>query len=116
MIRYNGGRVLVNYANVNYLTHKNDKLYYNYRPKLKTEEIELPTGYTSTAEVDRVVNPFGLYNLKGYYINVNRLVLTTEQELADNKVFVTLHFADNIVLDITLPKDFWIMFKNHRLV
>lgn len=116
MIRYNGGRVLVNYSNINYLSYKNDKLYYYYRPKLKMEEYQLPEEYASTTDADRVLNPMGLYNLKGYYINVNRIALTTEQEIPDNKVFVSIYFSDNVVFDITLPKDFWIMFKNHRLV
>jgi len=118
--RLDSGKQIINFSNVDFVKVKKIddelKLFYEYRPKIKTEELEIRRNFQTLAEMDSFMKEVHFSRLDEYYINIHNISVADETPLDHNKIKVKLYMKYNQPIEIVSKRDIWYNFKNNQLV
>ncbi len=118
--RLDGGKQILNFDNIDFIKVKlideKYKLYYLYRPKIKTEELEIRRQFKDFAELNAFMLSVNLTKLDEYFINVKNISLVDEIEIIKNKIKVIIYLKYNQPLELNMRLEEWNNFKNNSLI
>ena len=117
--RFNNSKQIVAFENIN--TIRVDKLedrlalYYEYKPKLKIEEIRIQQDFRNEMELDKYFTPMNFIKLDNYLINYNNVAIVSEDFVKEENIYNVSFYFSNEVKTIKFKSEQWQLYKSHKL-
>ena len=117
--RFNNSKQIVAFENIN--TIRVDKLedrlalYYEYKPKLKIEEIRIQQDFRNEMELDKYFTPMNFIILDNYLINYNNVAIVSEDFVKEENIYNVSFYFSNEVKTIKFKSEQWQLYKSHKL-